>query len=218
MPTQTFDISNLIGGISESSGKSEIKNKKDPNQNKVYTTLGASNHTNDVREQNDYYATEPKATELLCQLENFKKVGILEPCCGEGHISKVLTQKGYTVHSTDLIYRGYGAGGINFFSYNFWAGDIITNPPYELAQECVEHALKIMQLGSKLAMFLKLTFLEGKSRRKLFLEQPPIRVWCSSSRLNCGKNGDFSKPSAICYAWFIWEKGHKGDTILKWFN
>ena len=220
MPTQTHDISGLIGGISGNSGKSEIKRQNDPNQSKVFKTLGASNHTNDVRQQNDYYATEPLATQLLLELEQFEKnLVLLEPCCGEGHISEELIKAGYNVASSDLIYRCYGAGGIDFFSYNFWLGDIVTNPPYELAQECVEHALKIMQPGSKLAMFLKLTFLEGKSRKKMFLEQPPIRVHVSSSRLRCCKNGDFSVGmSAVCYAWFIWEKGYKGDTVLKWFN
>jgi hypothetical protein len=24
--------------------------------------------------------------------------------------------------------------------------------------------------------------------------------------------------SAVAYAWYIWEKGYKGDTILRWFN
>ena len=41
------------------------------NQNSIYKTLGASNHTNKEREINDYYATEPKALELLLELESF---------------------------------------------------------------------------------------------------------------------------------------------------
>jgi hypothetical protein len=34
-------------------------------------------------------------------------------------------------------------------------------------------------------------------------------------------NGDFeryAKATAICYAWFVWEKGFKGDTIIRWIN
>jgi hypothetical protein len=33
-------------------------------------------------------------------------------------------------------------------------------------------------------------------------------------------NGDFDKygSSAAAYAWFIWEKGYKGETTVKWFN
>jgi len=24
--------------------------------------------------------------------------------------------------------------------------------------------------------------------------------------------------SAVAYAWFVWQKGYKGDTVIKWFN
>jgi putative uncharacterized protein (fragment) len=49
---------------------------------------------------------------------------------------------------------------------------------------------------------------------------PPKRVWVSSSRLKCAMNGEFDKMtgSAASYAWFVWEKGFRGDTIVKWFN
>ena len=63
------------------------------NQNSIYTTLGASNHTDKERQQHDYYATEPKAMELLLAEEQFSPV-IWEPACGEGHISKVLQAHG----------------------------------------------------------------------------------------------------------------------------
>lgn len=41
------------------------------NKNSIYMTLGASNHTAKEREENDYYATEPAAVELLLELEKF---------------------------------------------------------------------------------------------------------------------------------------------------
>ena len=34
-------------------------------------------------------------------------------------------------------------------------------------------------------------------------------------------NGDFKQfkqNRAVAYAWFVWEKGYQGDTILKWIN
>ena len=59
----------------------------------VFKTLGASNHTDSERQSEDYYATEPAATEWLCKLEQFKGP-ILEPSCGEGlqrrHDSKMV--------------------------------------------------------------------------------------------------------------------------------
>jgi len=198
----------------------QIKKNWTRNKNSIYTCLGASNHSEGEREKNDFYATENKATELLLELESFDNK-ILEPCCGRGDISKVLEKFGYEVVSMDLIDRGYGTGGIDFLKVNKkWDGSIITNPPYSLAQSFVEKSLEIIPKGKKVAMFLKLTFLEGKKRKELFKENPPIRIWVSSSRLTCAKNGDFEKypSSAVAYCWYIWEKGYKGDTIIKWFN
>ena len=117
--------------------------------------------------------------------------------------------------------RGYGEVA-DFLSIENqeWKGDIVTNPPYKYAQEFVEKALRIIPEGRKVAMFLKLTFLEGQSRRQLFRNFPPRRVWVSSARLKCAMNGDFDSigSSAIAYAWFVWEKGYKGPTEIKWFN
>ena len=85
------------------------------NARSAHATLGARNYAQNERETNDYYATEPKVTELLLELEQFNNK-ILEPACGEGHISEVLKAHGYDVTSTDLIDRGYGRGGIDFLS------------------------------------------------------------------------------------------------------
>lgn len=190
------------------------------NKASVFKTLGASNHCDHERERADYYATEPAAVEWLCKLETFNHK-VLEPSCGAGHISEVLKAHGYEVESRDLVDRGYGTQA-DFLSIDNqeWDGDIITNPPYSFAQEFVEKALRIIPDGHKVAMFLKITFLEGKKRKFLFRNTPPLRVWVSSSRLKCAMNGDFDAVggSAACYAWFIWEKGYRGDTIVKWFN
>lgn len=175
------------------------------------------------REPNDYYATEPNAVELLLEQETFTPY-VWEPACGEGHISKVLEAHGYKVLSTDLIDRGYGEGGVDFLSIKYEdirsdiSRDIITNPPYKYAKEFVEHALEISMYSTKVAMFLKLTFLEGQSRRELFAKNPPKTVYVSSARLQCGKNGVFEGSSATAYAWFVWEKGYHGRTVIKWIN
>lgn len=190
------------------------------NSKSIYVTIGASNHSNSEREKNDYYATEPKAIELLLGLEKFDK-NIWECACGEGHISEVLKEHGYKVHSTDLIDRGYGLGGIDFLKCSeVFNGDIITNPPYKYAKEFVYKALELIQTGNKVVMFLKLQFLEGKARKELFKVYPPKKIYVSSSRLICAKNGEFDKisSSATAYAWFVWEKGYEGQTIVKWFN
>jgi ABC-type cobalamin/Fe3+-siderophores transport system ATPase subunit len=81
-----------------------------------------------------------------------------------------------------------------------------------------EHALKISADGTKIAMFLKLTFLEGQGRRDLFKNTPPQTVYVSSARLQCGKNGCFDGTSMVAYAWFVWVKGEYSPTHIKWIN
>lgn len=190
------------------------------NEHGVFVTLGASNHTVNSRAENDFYATDPRAIELLLNVENFSDK-VWECACGEGHLSKVLESKGYDVISTDLIDRGFGTGGVDFLSFSeTFDGDIITNPPYKYAIEFVEKAISSITNGHKVAMLLRLSFLEGISRRKLFDRHPPKTVYVASKRILCAKNGDFenSDGSAIAYAWFVWEKGFVGEPTLRWFN
>lgn len=166
-------------------------------------------------EPNDYYATDPRALKLLLEKERFSE-NIWEPACGEGHLSKVLENAGYTVYSSDLIDRGYGVGGKDFLSETGeFDGDIITNPPYKHAKAFVEKALEIVAPGRKVAMFLKLTFLEGQARRALFTNNPPQAVYVSSARLQCGKNGEFRGSSTVAYAWFVWRRGYPRPDLFK---
>ena len=69
-----------------------------------------------------------------------------------------------------------------------------------------------------MAMFLKIQFLEGQERYKFFKENPPKKIYVASKRLNCAKDGDFDKykSSAVCYAWFVWQKGYKGSPEIDW--
>ena len=156
---------------------------------------------------------------MLCDVERFDG-RIWECACGEGHLSKRLTEHRYDVISSDLIDRGYGTGGIDFLKYDKpFNGNIITNPPYKYAKEFIEKALELVPDGKKVAMFLKIQFLEGKARKALFKKYPPKMIYISSSRLVCAKNARFDEAvNAVAYAWYIWEKGYKGSTRLDWVN
>ena len=192
------------------------------NHNSIFKTLGASSHTEGERQEHDYYATEPKAVEILLENETFNH-NIWECACGEGHISKVMEVAGYNVYSSDLIYRGFGdPEPFDFLEDTLedFEGDIITNPPYKFALEFCETALKTIQSGHKVAMLLKLTFLEGKKRQSFFKKNPPKTIYVFSSRVKCAMNGDFENigSSAVAYAWFVWEKGFEGDPTIKWIN
>lgn len=193
------------------------------NSNSVFKTLGSSQHSDHNRQPYDYYATEPRAAQLLLDVEQFHH-DIWECACGEKHLANVFTQAGYNVRCSDIVNRCDNEV-IDFLDITntHWQGDIITNPPYKYAREFVEKALSIIPDGYKVAMFLKLQFLEGKSRKHLFATYPPKCIYVSSSRLNCAINGNFdglrtSGGSAVAYAWYVWEKGYNGNTIIKWIN
>lgn len=117
------------------------------NKHAVFVTNGASNHTETERVQSDFYATDPKAVDYLLEVEKLDPM-IWECACGEGHLSKRLEEYGYEVYSSDLIYRGYGVGGLDFLKYDgTWNGDIVTNPPYKYALEFCEKALSVVREG-----------------------------------------------------------------------
>lgn len=190
------------------------------NLEKVFTTLGASNHSKEERQEQDYYATDPNAIIKLLEIEKFNH-NVWECASGENHIAQPMIEAGYSVRCSDIIKRTPTTEQIDFLKCNeIWAGDIVTNPPYKNASDFVEKSMEVVQEGAKIAMFLKLQFLEGQKRRQLFIKYPPKVIYVSSSRIMCAKNGDFEKynQSAIAYAWFIWEKGYKGETVVKWFN
>lgn len=194
---------------------------------KIFTCLGASNHSDGERQIDDYYATGPKAAKLLLEVEP-ELNNIWECACGGGHLAKVFDEHNKLNKATDLFNRGYGMQedflnnlNINFNPDYVYNGDIVTNPPYKYALEFVQQALKIIATGRKVCMFLKLTFLEGKERKEFFKENPPKKIYVCSSRINCAKDGDFIKytsNNAICFAWFVWEKGYKGYPIIQWIN
>jgi hypothetical protein len=188
------------------------------NNKSAYTCIWASSHSEGEREINDYYATSPDTLYWLLQYIKPNN-NIWECACWEWHLSKRLIELWYNVVSSDLIDRWHWTWWVDFLKCNKkWGWDILTNPPYSIAQEFVEHWLTLIEDWSKIIMFLKLTFLEWQKRYKLFKQWNLKYVLVFSRRQQCAKNWDFAKyeSNAIAYAWYIWEKWYYWDTIIKW--
>lgn len=198
--------------------------KKDWTGNKatVFSQIGTiySTKQTNLHRGIDYYATSPQALEDLLSVEKFGNVW--ECADGEGHLCRVLKKYGILGRHSDLIDRGCGEGGVDFLLQKLiWDGDIITNPPYRYAQQFVEHALSIIPKGRKIAMLLKIQFLESKNRQKLFINNPPKIIYVWAGRMFCAFNGkfeDIKHGSPMMFAWFVWEKGFMGDPVIKWFE
>lgn len=194
-----------------------------------FNAIGCSNHTECPRADRDFYATDPKAIDIL--LDECEGVDlhddIWEPACGMGHLSERLKKHGKHVISTDIVNRGYAGQHreVDFLNCEdrlTWA-DIVTNPPYSKALEFVRTALEKTTNGYYVCMFLKIQFLESRKRKAFLKEHPPKFVFVLASRLSCAENGDFEAirqrgGSTICYAWFVWQKGYEGKTIIDIVN
>ena len=158
------------------------------NKKSVFATLGASNHSKQERETMDYYATEPKAIDLLASKFDIPH-RVWECACGGGSLSQRLKERGHEVISTDIIDRGYEGfnGECDFLSRLFHPtieGDyaIVTNPPYKFVTEFVLTALDVLPDGCYLCLFLKTTALESRGRwEKIYKTTPPDTSFSAST-------------------------------------
>ncbi len=184
----------------------------DPKLKRAHSLVGFSN--DGKRPRDDFYVTPPEATEALLRVEQF--VGEIWECaCGDGSICRVLEKHGYKIKATDLIDRGYGEAPHDFLTSSYTSDNIITNPPYVLGQEFVELGLK--RITKKSAFLMKLAFLEGEKRRKMFQLTPLKKVWVFSKRLTMTRNRSEIKNSGmIAFGWYVFEHGYKGEPKIGW--
>ncbi len=175
-----------------------------------------ASRANGDREENDFYPTPASAVRPLIEMEWFEWT-IFEPACWRWDISECFVNKWFEVTSTDLIYRGYWEWEKDFLNYTwFWFDNIVTNPPYKLAKEFIEHSKKYA--GKKIAMFLKTTFLESSGRYKMFqdTEFPLKTVYQFCKRVPIYKNWEKMKNSwLVAYARFVRDKDYKWKPTIE---
>lgn len=162
----------------------------------------------------NHYPTPPEATRALLSVERFPG-GIWEPCAGTGDMAAVLREAGYTVRATTIEAAKYDPKRPKFRvqgERDFLAEaetshpNIVTNPPYNRAEEILRHALSLGP--AKVALFLNLKFLGAECRvRGLWREFPPARVWVVGNRVSmfpADWEGERNSTTET-HAWFVWE-------------
>lgn len=168
--------------------------------------------------RNDCYDTPPEAVNALLGIEKLPPV-IWEPACGTGNIVDVLRNAGHSVLATDLNRRGCpdSESSIDFLlerSAPRCVQTIVTNPPYALAEQFITHALELCPL---VIMLLRLAFLESGRRTPILDGGKLARVHVFRNRLprmhRAGYEGRRTS-SSIAFAWFVWDRDHKGATQL----
>ena len=181
------------------------------------------------RKENDFYPTPPLATYILCKYVRPPK-NVVEPCAGRGNISIELQRNGHNVKSFDLneydnslVDIETGIDVLELERPNGYEG-LITNPPYhkDLPRKITEKALSEYPY---VAMFVRLTFLEGKKRKNLFTKYPPSDIIFLSDRINFGSDQvePISKTNQIggmiAYMWVVWDRRSSNfdrSTKLHW--
>ena len=165
----------------------------------------------------DYFPTPKWATHALIDNEKFEG-DIWECACGDGAMSRVLEETGNQVYSSDLYDRPYGDAGVDFLTAQRRAANIVTNPPYNSAEGFLQAGLE--KADRKLALLLRLAFLEGSNRnRTIFTVTPPARVWVFSERITFYPAGMKAAGSGTtAYAWFVWDKDAPKATELRWLK
>jgi hypothetical protein len=174
----------------------------------------------------DLYTTEPQDIERF--LKTLKRDGvelsdpIWEPAAGRGDISKTLIKFGHKVRSTDIY--AYSDDEIevtklDFFVCNNYQGvmdcnTIFTNPPFNVQEEFLNHALS---MGVDVVFFVRLSFLSSIRRYKIYEKYNPAYVYVYSARAHCYKGGDINKgQNMIDYCMIMWKPPYKNETLLRW--
>jgi hypothetical protein len=177
---------------------------------------GLGNARGFKRDKNDNYPTDPKLAHALMITENFDGA-IWEPACGDGRLSTLMSKTyGHKVVSTDLHKYGFGRSGVDFLNTKkLLAPNVVTNPPFSLWQPFAEHALK---LGAhKVALLGRVLLLEGWKRSEFFKQSGLSRVVIvGRANMRPPKTKDKGMTGMIAFAWYVWERDHKGPPTITW--
>lgn len=175
------------------------------------------------RAEDDWYPEDRDFLEAMLDMEEAHFGGFpgtsWDPCCGEGNIPRTLQARGLACRGSDLVRRGYGRGGIDFLAGRFRPVDhIICNPPFDLSKPWAFRALDLAR--GKVVLFHRWAWFESVDRDDLFgrgLKPPtPIaRIYLSARRVSCppGGFGITRSGGKTPYAWYIWDRRHKGPPI-----
>ena len=152
---------------------------------------------------------------------------IVDPCCGLGAIGAVCRERLLDVEEFDIERwadhfpdRQRGEPWIQDF-LKWWRPmemeTVIMNPPFSLAEEFVSHA---QVLGArKIICFQRQAWRESAGRRLWWEQNAPARVWVCGARAPCWRFDMLGTEKAdkgsfpTSYAWYVWERGHKGAEI-----
>lgn len=178
------------------------------------------------RADEDFYVEPAWSVEALLDAESF--IGdVYDPACGTGNIVDVCRARGLDTWGSDLVDRAngrFGPGGLDFLTISLssgrkkLAGSIICNPPFKNAENFIRRGIEVTD--RKVAMLVRLAFLEGQKRRAMFEALPLSRVLVFSRRVSMppGGLGIEAKGGSVAFCWIVFEHGHRGPATIGWLG
>lgn len=163
-----------------------------------------------ARRDDDFYATPAWMTRALLRRRAIQDWGgrHVEPCVGDGAILGQLGNR-LDVLTNDIVPRGDVVPEflLDARRPDTWAmfartgrlDVVVTNPPFDVAFDIVQHALTFAGIG--VALLLRLSWLEPTGDRGPWLaEHPPTRL-IVMPRHDFRGNG---KTDSVTSAWMLW--------------
>lgn len=208
---------------------------------RVFKLMGS--HSATERAKDDFYQSSPEIANALFECvkagikgnkvyaAGLENTVIIDSSVGTGVLLEPFENKRWCQVGYDIADRGYENVRIqDWFSVDryelgkaVWLPHqpkiIVQNPPFKLALEFVQHGLELLNKGELLFSLHRIQFLETRERfAKLYgNKQKPKYVFVFANRVTCVAPGIPNKgQGAMCYAWFMWQKGFRGNTQIKW--
>jgi len=177
--------------------------------------LGESNYP---RKENELYLTPDWCTEVLLRHVVLDDL-TWEPAAADGAMANILYTKTPTI-ATDIVPLDRQVKQHDFLiSAGPLRGkfkNIVTNPPYKLAQKFIEQAISIIEpVKGKVAMLLRNEYDSAAGRQHLFSGCPGFNLKLVLTRRPKWAPGKGNSPRHN-FAWFVWDFNAAGPPTLIW--
>jgi len=189
----------------------------------------SSTNRSDARDSHiaDYYITPQKPIEAFLT-EFFKDEWIdlssqshriLDPCAGgdkENDMSypAVLFKMWagyYSIITNDIREDSPAQTHVDFLEiqHDYTFDIVITNPPFNIAQQIIEKSLSVVKEWGYVIMLLRLNYIGSKAREEFWKKNKPYAIYAHNKRMSFTSDW---KTDSIEYAHFIFRKGYNPDT------
>ena len=178
------------------------------------------------RDEYDWYVEPKVCSQALFELESFNGT-IWDPACGMGRIVDSAREAGYEAVGTDINPEARSDREPYCFlndNVPVLKDNIVSNPPFGIAEEFVRKGIEIVNQSGKVAMILPIVWMAGFSKKRDWLPNSPLKVvYPISPRpsmppakviMSGEKPGNGTKD----FAWFVWQNGFSGSPKIAFMN